>query len=81
VRTPSGRLQYRFKSASQAREITVVEPAVVEELHELSEQPLPVAAGRCERDVDPDAPLDDLDGGQARGRRPAVLPGAVPTGG
>jgi len=81
VRTPPVRLQYRFKSPSQAGEIAVVETAVLEMLHEHAQQPLPVATGRCERDVDLDAPLDDLRSGQAGGRRPALLPGAVPTGG
>jgi hypothetical protein len=76
LRTPSVGLKYRFKSPSQAGEITVVETAVVEVVHELAQQPLPVAAGRCERDVDFDAPLHDLHGGQTRGRRPAPRRGA-----
>jgi hypothetical protein len=50
-------------------------------LHELAQQPRPVATGQCERDVDVDAPLDNLHGGQPRCRRPTLLPGAVPAGG
>ncbi len=81
VRTPSVRLQDRFKSPSQAGEITVVETAVFEVFNEFAQQPLPVAAGRCEGNFNLEAPLDDLHGDQAGGRRPALLPGPVPTGG
>ena len=59
MRTLSVSLQYRSEGPSQAGEITVVKAAVVEVLHELAEQPLPVSASRSERDDSLDPPLDE----------------------
>jgi hypothetical protein len=78
------RRRYASSTGSRARaragRSRVIDAPVVELTGQFAEQPGPVAAGGHQRNLDLDAPLDDLDRGHARGRGPALLPGAVPTG-
>ncbi|SFL71697.1 hypothetical protein SAMN04488085_11626 [Geodermatophilus ruber] len=73
-------LQYGLQCPRKGRQVAVVDPPVVQLAGELAEQTWPVAAGGHERNLDLDAPLDDLHRGQTGGSGPRLLPGAVPAG-
>ncbi len=77
----SKRLQHRLERPGEAREVAVVDAAVVELIGEFAQQPRPVSPSRFQGDADLHPSLDDLDRGPARGGRLGLFPRAVATGG
>ena len=74
-------LDYGLQCPSQAGEVAVVDAAVIQLTGQFAEQTRPVTPTWDERNRHLDAALNDLHGGQARGRGSALFPGAVPAGG
>jgi hypothetical protein len=80
VRTPAIGIQHGVERDREVGEVAVVDATVVELASEVVQQPGPVSAGRRGGDGDLDAPLDDLDRGEARFCCPGLFPRPLPAG-
>jgi hypothetical protein len=78
---PPVRLQDRVQCPAEGGQVSDVDTAVAQLTGELTEQPRPIPAGRLERYMDLDPPLDHLHRRPAGGRRAALFPGSMPAGG